>query len=83
MNIRYIIFILLLTLCSGTFAMAAQGDEDLFFYGAKSDSDMKVIPAENTFSTKGIQYGAILSPIFMYEETDSLKLGTYFLNAQV
>lgn len=83
MKIRYLIFILLITFCAGTFAMAAQGDEDLFFYGAKSDVDMKVIPPENTFSTKGIQYGAILSPIFMYEETDSLKLGTYFLNTQV
>ena len=79
----FLFVILLIIFCSSNIAQAVQTDEDIFFYGDKTDSDMKVIPSENTFFTKGIQYGAILSPIYMYEETDSQKLATYFLNAQV
>ena len=83
MKLKYIPVVLLVIFCFSIAARAAQSDEDLFFYGEKTDKDMKVIPSENTFSTKGFQYGVILSPIYMYEETDSQKLGTYFLNAQV
>jgi hypothetical protein len=83
MKMKYMLFMLLISLCSSVWVQAAQSDDGLFFYGAKADNDMKIIPQENTFSTKGIQYGVILSPIYMYEETDSSKLGTYFLNAQV
>ena len=79
----FLFIILLIIFCSSNIAQAVQADEDLFFYGDTADTDMKIISPKNTFSSKGIQYGAILSPIYMYEDTDKQKLATYFLNAQV
>jgi hypothetical protein len=83
MKIKYIFLILIITFCSNLYAQTAERDEDRFFYGAGTDKDLKVILPDNTFSQKGIQYGAILSPVYLFEDNDGGQLGSYVLNAKI
>ena len=80
MKFKYILIILIITVSSALFA---QSDEDRFFYKSDADRDLKLIAPESGFSKKGIQYGAILSPVYLFEDNDGGKLGSYILNASV
>ncbi len=83
MKLLYISVIATLTLFCSFFVQAAQVDEDRFFYGTDTEKDMKVILPENNILQKGFQYGAILSPIYMFDDNDGGQLGTYILNAKI
>lgn len=80
MKIKFILITLLVSLSTSLFA---QSDEDRFFYGSDADTDLKVTLPDNSFSGKGIQYGAIISPIYIYEENDGGKLGSYIINTSI
>jgi len=80
MKLKYILIILIIAISSALFA---QSDEDRFFYKSDADTDLKLITPESGFSKKGIQYGAILSPIYLYEDNDGGKLGSYILNSSL
>ncbi|PKL17686.1 MAG: hypothetical protein CVV49_09855 [Spirochaetae bacterium HGW-Spirochaetae-5] len=80
MKIKHILLILIITISS---SLSAESDEDRFFYKADADSDLKLIKPDRSFSKNGIQYGAIISPIYLYEENDDGKLGSYIINTSV
>lgn len=80
MKIKYLLIILVISISS---ALSAQSDEDRFFYGTDTDKDLKVVLPGNNFSEKGIQYGAIVSPIYLYEDNDGGKLGSYIINTSI
>jgi len=82
-KIKYIILLIFILSSTVLSAQSQDRDEDRFFYGAKTDEDMQSVKPSDSFSTKGIQYGAVLNPIYLYEENDSGKLGTYIINARV
>lgn len=82
MKLKSIIVILIVSVFTSLFAQT-QKDEDRFFYGADADKDLKVILPENSFSKKGIQYGAILSPVYLFEDNSGGQLGSYVLNAKL
>jgi len=82
-KLKYIILLILVISSSSVFSQSAERDEDRFFYGARVDADMQSVTKSDSFSTKGIQYGAILNPVYLYEENDSGKLGTYIINARI
>jgi hypothetical protein len=81
MKIKYILLPVLILISASLYAQS--GDEERFFYGAKADADMQSAAPDDSFSAKGIQYGVILNPVFLYEENDNGKLGTYIINARV
>ncbi len=83
MKIKFILVIMIIAAFTNLFAQSAQGDEDRFFYGADTDKDLKVILPDQSFSKKGIQYGAILSPVYLFEDNDGGQLGSYVLNAKI
>ncbi len=74
------IFIIFLTLVQ---AQGSVRDEDRFFPSENIDKDMESFSAADSFSTKGIQYGLILNPLYLYEDNDSGKLGSYIINARL
>lgn len=82
-KIKYIILLIFILSSTVLSAQSQERDEDRFFYGAKTDEDLQSVKPSDSFSTKGIQYGAVLNPIYLYEENDSGKLGTYIINARV
>ena len=79
-----ILFILgiIFGLCINLFAQSGQ-DNERFFYGSDLDKDFEVVQPDNSFFNNGIQYGAILSPIFLYDDNNGGKLTSYILNAKV
>jgi len=83
MKLKYIFILIIITVFTDLFAQSTQRDEDRFFYGSDTDNDLKVILPDNSFSKKGIQYGAILSPIYLFEDNDGGQLGSYILNASI
>ncbi len=83
MKQRYILVVLFLALFSNLSAQTAKSDSDLFFYGSAADSDLKVVLPENSFSKKGIQYGAILSPVYMFEDNHGGQLGSFLVNTKI
>ncbi len=83
MKFKYILAVISLIFFSTLYLQAAQEDEDRFFYGTDTEKDMKVILPENNILQKGFQYGAILSPIYMFDDNDGGQLGTYILNAKI
>jgi hypothetical protein len=78
-----LLMLMMLTICINLFAQSVQGYEEGFFYGSDVDKDFEVSKLYKSFSYKGIQYGAILSPIFLFEDNDGGRLGSYILNARV
>ena len=83
MKLKYILIVLLLTVAADLSAQSAQKDSDRFFYGFETDNDLMVLQPENSFSNKGIQYGAILSPVYLFEDNSGGQLGSYMLNAKI
>lgn len=83
MKLRYIFFFIILTLSTGLFAETALTDSDRFFFGQETDRDLAVILPENSFSKKGIQYGAILNPVYMFEDKSEGQLGSYLMNTKI
>jgi len=78
--IKYIFLLIIITFSLNAFS---QSDEERFFYGANVDEDMQSVTPDDSFSLKGIQYGVILTPVYLYEESDDGKLGSYIINAKV
>lgn len=74
---------LFLAASSDIFAQSAPRDEDRFFYGSEVDEDMQSIVPDKSFSTEGIQYGAILSPVFLNEESKDEKLAAFVMNSKI
>lgn len=64
-------------------AQTLQRDEDRFFYGSETDEDMQVIIPDKSFATEGIQYGAIISPVFLYENKNGENLTTAIVNSKI
>jgi len=83
MKLNKLILFFILSISTSIFAQTSVKDEDRFFYGTGTDKDLNVILPGNSFSEKGIQYGAILSPVYIYEDNDGGKLGSYILNARI
>ena len=90
---RHIVVYVLLILSTGIinislfninlFAQSAGGEDERFFYGSNADEDFKIVSSDNSFSDRGIQYGAVISPIFLYEDNSGGTLSSYILNARV
>jgi len=83
MKLKIIFVLLMLTISINLFAQSGRGDEERFFYGSNADEDLRIIQPGNSFSTKGIQYGAILSPIYIFDDHSGGTLSSYVLNARV
>jgi len=83
MKYKYILIILIITASTNLFSQTIQSDQDRFFYSPDSDNDLKIILPEKSFSQQGIQYGAILSPVYMFEDNDGGQLGSYLLTAKI
>ena len=83
MKLRIVLVLFMLAVGIQLFAQSVPKDEDRFFYGSEVDKDFAVVRPNYSFSNKGIQYGAILSPIFMYEDNNYGSLSSYILNAKV
>ena len=83
MRLRIVFVLLMLAVCARLFGQSVKENEERFFYGSSADKDFEVIQPDNSFSKKGIQYGAILSPIYIFEDTSAGRLGAYILNAKV
>jgi len=64
-------------------AQALQRDEDRFFYGSETDEDMQVIIPGKSYATEGIQYGAIIGPVFLYENKNGENLTTAIVNTRL
>lgn len=64
-------------------AQSIQNDEDRFFYGSETDEDMQPVAPDKSFTTEGIQYGAIISPVFLYENNGDENLSTAFINSRI
>jgi len=77
----FIAFFILLSLYG--YGESSTRDEDRFFPSENIDKDMESFSTTASFSTKGIQYGLILNPLYLYEEKDSGKLGSYIINARL
>ena len=79
-----IIFVLLMLLISiNLFAQSAGTDIERLFYGSDADEDFIIVKPDNPFSVDRIQYGAMLSPIFLYDDHSEGTLSSYILNARV
>jgi hypothetical protein len=83
MRLRIIFILLMAIICTNLFAQSVLADEERFFYGPGVDKDFEFTEIHKSFSNSGIQYGAILSPIFLFEDNDGGRLGSYILNAKV
>jgi len=83
MILRILFVLLMFTACIDLFAQSIQASEERFFYGTNMDEDFKIGHSDNSFSSKGIQYGLILSPIFLFEDNSTGTLSSYILNARV
>ena len=83
MRLRIIFVLLMAAICTNLFAQSVQADEERFFYGPNADKDFEFTEIHKSFSNSGIQYGAVLSPIFLFEDNDGGRLGSYILNAKV
>lgn len=78
--------LLLLSVLIGLAAVQASAqsrDYDSFFYNPGADEEMKVAEIHDTFSRKGIQYGLVLNPVFMFEDGDDYSLSSYVVNARL
>jgi len=64
-------------------AQSAQRDEDRFFYGSEVDEDLMSIIPEKTFFSEGIQYGAIISPVYLYEGNGTNNLSSSVTNMKI
>jgi hypothetical protein len=64
-------------------AETAPGDEDRFFYGSETDEDLQTIIPDKSFSSEGIQYGAIISPLYLSEDTGDESLSSSVLNVRI
>lgn len=82
-RIKYILSLMLILSSIGAYAQSAGRDEERFFYGAKVDEEMQSAAPSDSFLNKGIQYGVILNPVYLYEDNDGGKLGSYIINAKV
>lgn len=80
---KYILAIILVISSVAAFAQSSARDEDRFFYNDKADADMRSAAPSDSFSSKGIQYGVIFSPVYIYQDNDDGKLGSYVMNAKV
>ena len=83
---RYLTAVLssLILLCSsGLYAETVKADEDRFFYGSDADEEMVTIMPDKNFSNSGIQYGAIVSPVYLYENGGDNSLSSSVVNAKV
>ncbi len=74
--------ILTLIISFFTAALSAQ-DIDSFFYNPQADEDLKITETSKSFSTKGIQYGAQISPVFISDTSGDDKLNSYIVNFRV
>ncbi len=83
MRYLYTIALVIFIFCSVNISAQSQRDEDRFFYGSETDEDMQTILHDKSFSTEGIQYGAIISPVFMYENKEGDNLSTAFINIRI
>ena len=83
MKLRIVFVLLMLAVCASLFGQSVKGNEDRFFYGSDADKDFETQQQDNSFSRKGIQYGAIFSPIFVLEDQFEGRLVSYILNAKV
>lgn len=83
MKLKYLLIVLIVTLFTNLYAQSAQTDSDLFFSGTDKNSDFNVTLPENSFSAKGIQYGAILSPVCIFDDRSDGQLGSYLMNAKI
>ncbi|MCL2154848.1 MAG: alginate export family protein [Leptospirales bacterium] len=81
--VRIVFIILMLMVSINLFAQSVQADIERFFHGSEVDEDFRIVYSDKSFSNSGIQYGAILSPIFIFEDNDEGRLGSYILNAKV
>lgn len=80
-KLKFIIFLIIVL--SGVSIYAQSHTYDSFFYSPKADADMKVVPAGDSFSRKGIQYGLDLSPSLIYQEADDYRLFSYMVNTKL
>jgi len=79
------IYILLsiILFASGLFAQDTVSDEDRFFYSQDASEDMALLTPDTSYKTKGIQYGAILNPVLVYEKDSGSSLTSSLINARV
>ena len=68
---------------AGLFAQGIEADEDRFFYAEGADEDMALLAPDTSYKTRGIQYGAILSPVFIFEKNGESGLASTVINARV
>lgn len=83
---RYLKVVLLAAFIFGSLAGSVQSkerDEDRFFYGTETDQDMQSVLPGKSFSTDGIQYGAIISPVYMSESGGDNELSSAVVNTKI
>ncbi len=83
---KYLVTILLSLFIFAELDLSAQTsarDEDRFFYGLETDEDMKPVQPEKTFFSEGIQYGAILSPVYLNESGKDESLSSLIFNSKI
>ncbi len=78
----YLLFFIVF-FATGLLAQGIVADEDRFFYSEESSEDMALLVPDASYKTKGVQYGAILSPIFTYEKKGEHGLFSSVLNARI
>lgn len=78
-----ILIISLIFASTGLFAQAPVSDEDRFFYSQDASEDMAFLTPDSSYKTKGFQYGAILSPVLVYEKDSGSSLTSSVINARV
>ncbi len=78
----YLLFFIVF-FATGLLAQGIVADEDRFFYAEESSEDMALLVPDTSYKTKGVQYGAILSPIFTYEKKGEHGLASTVLNARI
>lgn len=84
MRYSAVIFLSLFIFCfTALSAETVKGDEERFFYGSEADEDMVTVMPDKSFSNSGIQYGAIVSPVYIYEKGDDNSLSSSVVNAKV
>jgi len=77
-QIHILLLITALVAAFASSAMAAKDDAkgDQYYPELKGDSDMQVLESKKNMISSGFQYGAWITPVFIYQETPQKTLAT-------
>jgi len=81
--LKSILLLVLIALSVNLYSQTNIADEDRFFYTGGIEDDFKPVEDSPSFSTKGIQYGVFLTPIYINQKDDNGKLSSVITNVRV